>query len=488
MKKLSDEEMKTFRDRLELPIRDEDISGGMAPYYHPGVDSPEIKYMLSRREELGGSIPRRVSVHVPVERAKDSVYDQFSGGSKQAVSTTMAFVRLLRDLMRDKKVGQQIVPIIPDEARTFGMESLFPEFKIYAAHGQLYEPVDAKHLLAYREAQNGQILEEGITEAGSMASFTAAGTAYATHGQPMVPFFAFYSMFGFQRIGDLIWSAGDQRTRGFLLGATYGRTTLNGEGLQHQDGHSLLLASTNPACRAYDPAFAFEVATIVRHGMSVMYPTEGEGDPEDVFYYLTLYNENHPQPEMPPGVGEGIVKGVYRFREGANGERPAGRQAQILASGTMIQQALKAQELLAEKFDVSASVWSATSFQQLRMEALECERWNRLHPAEPHREPFVTQQLSGLEGPVVAVSDSIRAVPDQIARWIRQPFVSLGTDGFGRSDEREALRRFFEIDGEHIALAVLSQLADMGEVKPETVADAIEKFGIEPDRTPPWLQ
>jgi pyruvate dehydrogenase E1 component len=491
MKKLSDEEMLKFRDRLELPIRDADISGGMAPYYHPGPESPEIRYMLARRAALGGSIPDRVVVPKTVELPKETVYEQFDAGSKQAVSTTMAFVRLLRDLMRDKRIGRRIVPIIPDEARTFGMESLFPEFRIYAAHGQLYDPVDAKHLLAYREAQDGQILEEGITEAGSMASFTAAGTAYATHAEPMIPFFAFYSMFGFQRIGDLIWSAGDQRARGFLLGATYGRTTLNGEGLQHEDGHSLLIASTNPVCRAYDPAFAYEVATIVRDGLARMYPPEGEGEGEDVFCYLTLYNENYPQPEMPAGVGEGIVKGLYRFAEGpaaTNGDGgDKALRAQILASGTMVPQALRAQAILAEAYGVSAAVWSATSFQQLRVEALEAERWNRLHPTEPRREPFVVRMLAPHEGPVVAVTDSVRAVPDQISRWVHQPFVSLGTDGFGRSGQREALRRFFEIDPEHMAVAVLAQLAEMGEVKPETVAEAIARFGIEPDLAPPWL-
>jgi pyruvate dehydrogenase E1 component len=485
MKKLSDEEMKTFRDRLELPIRDDAISGGMAPYYHPGTDAPEIRYLLDCRQALGGVIPRRVVAAKPVDEPKDAVFDQFSAGSKQAVSTTMAFVRLLRDLMRDRKLGRRIVPIIPDEARTFGMESLFPEFKIYAPHGQLYDPVDSKHLLAYREAQDGQILEEGITEAGSMASFTAAGTSYATHGEPMIPFFAFYSMFGFQRIGDEIWSFGDQRGRGFLLGATYGRTTLNGEGLQHEDGHSLLLASTNPACRAYDPAFAYEVATIVQDGLQVMYPAGEDASGEDVFYYVTLYNENYSQPEQPEGVAEQIVKGLYCFAEGPAVEN--GKRAQILASGTMVPQALRAQQILAEQFDVSASVWSATSYQRLRLDALEAERWSRLHPTEPRQEPFVVSQLAQREGPVVAVSDSMRAVPDQISRWVHQPFVSLGTDGFGRSDQREALRRFFEIDPEHISLAVLSSLAAMGEVKPEVVADAIGRFGIEPDRTAPWL-
>jgi pyruvate dehydrogenase E1 component len=479
MKKLSFDELKVFRDRLELPIKDKDLESGEPPYYNPGTDSDEIQYMLARRHALGGVIPERRFEPKPLDLPKPQVYDQFAEGTKQPVSTTMAFVRLLRDLMRDPNMGKRVVPIIPDEARTFGMESLFPQFKIYAAHGQLYEPVDAKHLLAYVEAQDGQILEEGITEAGSMASFTAAGTAYATHEEPMVPFFSFYSMFGFQRIGDLIWAAGDQRTRGFLLGATHGRTTLNGEGLQHQDGHSLLLASTNPACLAYDPAFAFEVAQIVKAGLERMYGPKGE----DVFYYLALYNENYEQPPMPEGVEEGIVRGLYRFKEGANGKRM--HRAQIVAAGPMVQQALRAQQLLADEHDVSADVWSATSFQQLRVDAVEAERWNRLHPGEERREPFLTRALGQAEGPVVAVTDSMRSVPDQIARWIDQPYRSLGTDGFGRSDTREALRRFFEVDAEHIAVAVLSVLSEMGEVKPEAVADAIKRYEIDPDRASP---
>jgi pyruvate dehydrogenase E1 component len=479
MKKLTVDELKKFRDRLELPISDKDLEAGDPPYYTPGSDSKEIQYMLARRHALGGSVPERRAKYVPVEWPADKVYDQFAEGSNQAVSTTMAFVRLLRDLMRDPKIGKRIVPIIPDEARTFGMESLFPQFKIYAAHGQMYEPVDAKLLLAYVEAQDGQILEEGITEAGSMASFAAAGTSYATHGEPMVPFFSFYSMFGFQRIGDLIWSAGDQRARGFLLGATHGRTTLNGEGLQHEDGHSLLLASTNPACMAYDPAFAYEVATIVRDGMRRMY-----GDGDDCFYYLTLYNENYTQPPMPEGATDGIVKGLYQFNEGPNGER--GHRAQILASGPLVTHALRAQEILAQEYDVSANVWSATSYQQLRSDALECERWNRLHPGKPTLEPYVVRTLSGQEGPVIAVSDSMKSVPDQIARWVHQPYVSLGTDGFGRSDTREALRRFFEIDTEHIVVAVLSTLAEMGEVKPEAVSEAIKRFAIDTERSSPY--
>jgi pyruvate dehydrogenase E1 component len=477
MKKLSVDELKVFRDRLELPIPDKELEDGEPPYYHPGTDSEEIKYMLARREALGGVMPERRFARKEVGEPKKEVWETFAEGSKQAVSTTMAFVRLLRDLLRDPTIGKRIVPIIPDEARTFGMESLFPPFKIYAPHGQLYEPVDAAHLLAYVEAQDGQILEEGITEAGSMASFTAAGTSYASHEEPMIPFFTFYSMFGFQRIGDLIWAAGDQRARGFLLGATHGRTTLNGEGLQHEDGHSLLLASTNPACLAYDPAFAYEVAAIVKDGLKRMYEEH-----RDVMYYLALYNENYPQPAMPGGVEEGIVRGVYRFNEGPSEHR---HQAQIFASGPMVVQALRAQQILAEEWDVSAAVWSATSYQQLRLDALECERWNRLHPGKPKREPYVTDVLNGYDGPVVAVSDSMKAVPDQIARWVNQPFLSLGTDGFGRSDTREALRRFFEVDAEHIVAATLSALADMGEVKPEKVADALKRYQIEPDRPSP---
>jgi pyruvate dehydrogenase E1 component len=485
MKKLAADELRKFRDRLELPIKDEDISEGVAPYYHPGEDSRDIQYMLARRHAQGGLIPERHTKHTAIDLPKDDIYKQFEAGSPQAVSTTMAFVRLLRDLMRDKKFGKRVVPIIPDEARTFGMESLFPQFKIYAPHGQLYEPVDSKLLLAYVEAKDGQILEEGITEAGSMASFIAAGSSYASHGEPMIPFFTFYSMFGFQRIGDLIWAAGDQRVRGFLLGATYGRTTLNGEGLQHEDGHSLLLASTNPSALAYDPAFAYEVATIIREGLRRMYGV-GEGEEpkgEDVFYYLTLYNENYPQPAMPEGAEEGILKGLYRFKEGPNeGKR---HQAQILGSGAILMQALRAQEVLAQDWDVSAAVWSATSYQQLRSEALDVERWNRLHPGEPKREPFVSRTLGPHEGPVIAVSDSMKSVPDQVARWVHQPLLTLGTDGFGRSDTREALRRLFEIDAEHVVVATLAALADMGEVKPETVAEAVKRYEIDPERVPP---
>ena len=474
-KKMSVDELKVFRDRLELPISDKDISGEEPPYYHPGPDSDEVQYLIEQRKNLGGGIPERRVKPVKVEMPKDAVFEKlYAGSGKQDVATTMAFVRLLRELLRDKAVGKRVVPIIPDEARTFGMESLFPNFKIYAAHGQLYEPVDAEHLLAYREARDGQIMEEGISEAGSMASFTAAATSYATHGEPMFPFFAFYSMFGFQRIGDFVWSAGDHRARGFLLGATYGRTTLNGEGLQHQDGHSLLLASTNPAVVSYDPAFAYELAVVVKDGMKKMIV-----DDEDVLYYLTVYNEPHQQPPMPDGVTEGILKGLYLYQP-AEEERTY--RAQLFGSGSIMQQVLRAQQMLAEDHDVAADVWSATSYQQLRDEALEIERWNRLHPGENRKTTYVGSLLEGKEGPVVAVGDSMKAVPDQISRWVRHPFVPLGTDGFGRSDSREALRRHFEVDPQHIVVATLSALAEFGDYKPEKVADAIEKYQINPER------
>jgi pyruvate dehydrogenase E1 component len=477
-KKLSEEELAKFRDTLELPIPDKDIKEGTPPYYHPGPDSDEVQYMLERRKSLGGLLPERRVTVPALELPKPDLYAEFDKGSgNQPVATTMAFVRLLRKLLRDKSLGKRVVPIIPDEARTFGMEALFPEFKIYAPHGQLYEPVDAEHLLAYRESQQGQILEEGITEAGSMGSFTAAGSAYATHGEHMLPFFIFYSMFGFQRIGDLIWSAGDQRARGFLLGATYGRTTLQGEGLQHQDGHSLLIGSTNPATLSYDPAFAYEIAHIVKDGVRRMV-NEGE----DVMYYLALYNEPYRQPAMPEGVEEGILKGLYLYKEAA--EEKAHR-TQILGSGVALPIALEAQRMLAEDHDVAADIWSATSYQQLRVDALDAERWNRLHPEEPGRTPYVTWCLDNRTGPVIAVSDSIKAVPDQIARWVPQPFIPLGTDGFGRADHREALRKHFEIDAAHVVVATLAALAEFGDFKPEAVAEAIHRYEIDPEKINP---
>ncbi|MDQ3618920.1 MAG: pyruvate dehydrogenase (acetyl-transferring), homodimeric type [Actinomycetota bacterium] len=479
-KKLSIEELKKFRDTLYLPIDDKDIEEGVPSYYHPGEDSEEMQYMIERRRQLGGSLPRRPVTSGRLDLPEPKLYDEFNKGSgDQPVATTMAMVRLLRSMLKDDKIGKRVVPIIPDEARTFGMESLFPAFKIYAARGQLYEPVDSEHLLAYRESKQGQILEEGISEAGSMGSFTAAGTSYSVLGEPMIPFFFFYSMFGFQRIGDAIWSLGDQRGRGFLVGATYGRTTLNGEGLQHQDGHSVVMAMTNPACRAYDPAFAFEMAQIVKYGMKKMYDED-----QDIFFYLTAYNEPYKQPAMPEGAEEGIIKGLYLYRE-APGERS--QRAQLFGSGSIMQEVLRAQNLLAKNHDVAADVWSATSYHQMRIDALEADRWNRLHPEDAPRQSYVTGCLENKDGPVIAASDSIAAWPDLIARWVPNRFLPLGTDGFGRSDSREALRRHFEVDGEHIAVATLAALAQEGAIKPEKVTEAIEQYGIDPERLSPFL-
>jgi pyruvate dehydrogenase E1 component len=481
-KKLTEEEMKVFRDRLELDIPDEKLKD--APYYHPGPKSPEIEYLLERRSALGGPLPKRVVVTKTLELPGDSVYGEFMAGSgTQEASTTMAFAKLLRNLLRDKGIGARIVPIIPDEARTFGMDPLFKEVGIYSALGQLYDPVDSNLLLSYREAKDGQVLEEGITEAGSAASFQAAGTSYATHAEPMIPFYIFYSMFGFQRTGDMFWQFADARGRGFLLGATAGRTTLNGEGLQHEDGHSLLLASVVPNIRAYDPAFAYETAVIVRDGIERMYGA----DPEDVFYYLTLYNENHVMPPRPDGVNdEDILHGLYRFREapkvkGGNGRAPL--RATLLGSGSIMQQALRAQEVLAEQHGVAAEVWSAPSYQLLRNEALEADRHNRLHPADEPRVPLVTQLLRepAEQGPIIAVSDYLTAWPDLVARWVPGGWWrSLGTDGFGRSDTREALRRFFEIDAEHIAAATLAELARCGRIDARRATKAISELGLDP--------
>jgi len=483
IKKMTVEQLKALRDRLYLEIPDSELEqGDLAPYHHPGYRSPEYEYLMERRRALDGFLPERVERAKTVVFPRDGIIDQLAAGTgdKVQASTTTAFTRLLRTLMKDPEFGHRVVPIIPDEARTFGMDALFPEFKIYAPFGQQYEPVDAALMLSYREAEKGQILEEGITEAGSMADFTAASTAYATWGQPMIPFFTFYSMFGFQRVGDLIWSYGDQRGRGFLMGATAGRTTLTGEGLQHCDGQSQLYAMAYPNCRAYDPAYAYEVAVIVRDGIRRMYGPE----PEDCFYYITLYNENYVQPAMPEGVEEGIVRGLYRLRP-APAERM--HRAQVLASGPMVLQALEAQALLAEHHDVAVDVWSAPGWKQLRDDAIDCERWNRLHPTEAPRTPFVTEQLGGTDGPVVAVTDWVRAVPDGIARFVPQPYVVLGTDGYGFSDVRPALRRHFEVDAAHVVVAVLDGLAQTGDVKGEVVAEAIRRYGIDPDRPAPRL-
>jgi pyruvate dehydrogenase E1 component len=478
MKKLTKAELKEFRDRLYLPIPDEALEGELPPYYYPGEDSAEIQYMRERRAQLGGSLPRRAVRSRPLKLPGDPVYGSLKKGSgKQPVATTMAFVRLFKDLIKEKEIGARFVPIIPDEARTFGLDAIFPTAKIYSPHGQTYDPVDRALLLSYREARDGQILHEGISEAGSMASVTAAGTSYATHGEPMIPVYIFYSMFGFQRTGDSIWALADQLGRGFLLGATAGRTTLNGEGLQHEDGHSPLLASTNPACIHYDPAWAFEISHIVQDGLRRMY---GENS-EDVFYYLTVYNEPYLQPAEPDNVDvEGILRGIYRYAEGPaldSGNGPSPR-AQLLASGPAVNWALEAQQMLATDWGVTADVWSVTSWNELRRDGLACDEHNLLHPDAERRVPYVTRALDGAPGPVVAVSDFMHAVQDQIAQWVPNDWASLGTDGFGRSDTRGALRRYFTVDAASIVVAALTELARRGEVKPEAPRDAIERYRL----------
>jgi pyruvate dehydrogenase E1 component len=480
IKKLTNQQLLGLRDRLHLQeeIPAEALAGDEEPpYYRPPLDSPEHQYLMERRKSLDGPLPSRVvRTRQPLQLPDDQVFANFAAGSgAQQASTTMAFTRLLRGLCRDPRIGSRVVPIIPDEGRTFGMDALFKELKIYSAVGQLYEPVDHNMLLSYAEAKNGQILEEGITEAGSMASWIAAATSYATRGVPMVPFFTFYSMFGFQRVGDLIWSAADARARGFLMGATAGRTTLMGEGLQHNDGHSPLLASVVPVCQVYDPAFAYEVAEIVKDGLVRMYGPQ----PEDIFYYLTLYNENYVQPPKPPGCEQGIVEGLYKWAEGPEG---LPRHATILFSGSAQGSARSAQLDLADHYGVSAELWSATSYKRLREEALGIERWNRLHPDLPARTPKVTELLTGSGPVVVAVTDYLKAVPDQIARFVPTTFIPLGSDGFGRSDTRAELRRFFEIDTGHVVTAVISGLARAGLIALAAFADALERYDIDADQ------
>jgi pyruvate dehydrogenase E1 component len=481
MKKLTNSDLKTFRDRLQLPITDAAIDeSDVAPFYHPGADSDEIAYMQERRRQLGGHFPERRVTAKPLKLPGDKVYAELAQGSgKQPVATTMALVRLLRDLMRDKEIGHRIVPIAPDEYRTFGMDSMFPTAKVYSPHGQTYDSVDRRLLLAYKESQQGQLLHEGISEAGAMGSVTAAGTAYATHGEPMIPFYIFYSMFGFQRTGDSIWAFADMMGRGFLIGATAGRTTLTGEGLQHADGHSPLLAATNPAAVHYDPGFAFELRHIVRSGLERMYgSSEQHPDGEPVFFYLTVYNEPSLQPAEPADLDvDGVLRGLYLYRSGAGHEdRP---RAQVLASGIALPWALRAQQMLAEQYEVDVDVWSATSWNELTREAIDVERWNLNHPGEASRVPYVTQRLADVQGPVVAVSDYQRGVPDQISRWVPGPWQSLGTDGFGFADTRPAARRFFQVDAESIVVAVLRELAARGEVKTETVVQAFEDLRID---------
>jgi pyruvate dehydrogenase E1 component len=488
IKKMSAEQLRVLRDRLYLhdEVPDSMLEGDTPPYYRPPDGSREFQYLMERRRALDGPLPSRtVTVRRPLTLPPDDAFEELFAGSKgQEVSTTMAFTRLLRNLARTEEFGPRVVPIIPDEARTFGMDSLFREFKIYASQGQLYEPVDAKLLLSYLESKDGQVLEEGITEAGAMASFTAAGTSYATRGVPMAPFYIFYSMFGFQRVGDLIWAAADAQARGFLLGATAGRTTLMGEGLQHQDGHSHLLASSVPTCEAYDPAFAYEMAAIIKEGLHRMYGRDG-GLGDNVFYYLTLYNENYAMPARPDHVDDdAICSGLYRFADAPDG---TAKRATILFSGPMYLAAQHACDQLAEHYDIGVELWSATSYKRLREQALTTERWNRLHPLDEPQEPWVTTRLAESAGAIVAVTDFMKSVPDQIARFAPEGrrFVPLGTDGFGRSDTREELRRFFEVDAAHLQVALLSTMARDGEVDPSVVADCIKRHELDPDAPDP---
>ncbi len=478
-KKLNEDELQMFRSRFGIPIPDDELHN--APFYRPSDDSAEIKYMQARRQQLGGYMPQRKVTATPLKPVPEAHFEEFYKGTDgREVSTTMVFVRLLGKLLRDPEVGKLIVPIIPDEARTFGMEALFRQVGIYSSVGQLYEPVDMDTLLYYKEAQDGQILEEGITEAGSMCSFIAAGTAYANHGINTIPFFIYYSMFGFQRIGDLIWAAADMRCRGFLIGGTAGRTTLAGEGLQHQDGHSHVLALPVPNLKAYDPAFAYEIAIIIQDGIKRMYV-----DQESLFYYLTVTNEPLPMPEMPKegNVREGVLRGLYRFKTAEAGDLKL--RAQLLGSGTIMFEVLKAQTILREKYGVAADVWSVTSYKELYRDANDCERWSMLHPGEAAKTPYVTETLKDAPGPFIAASDYMKVLPESLAKWVPGQLVSMGTDGFGRSESRAALRDFFEVDAKHIVLATLSALAREKKVGLDVVKRAIRELEIDAEKQNP---
>ena len=475
LKKLDNAQLKAFRDKLELPIDDKELETN-PPFYHPGEKSAEVEYLRARRAELGGVLPRRNQKAEKLPLPGPELYEEFGAGTQKnlEVSTTMVLVRILRKLIRDEGLGRYVVPIIPDEGRTLGMDALFNELGIYAPGGQLYEPVDHHLVLRYKEAVDGQILEEGITESGSMASFTASGTSYATHGQYTIPFYLFYSMFGFQRTGDLIWAFGDSAGKGFLVGATAGRTTLMGEGLQHNDGQSHILAGTIPNIRAYDPAYAYELSDIVQSGMESMYGRE-----EDVFYYITCYNETYSMPPRPEGIGDGIVRGMYLLREP---ERRRKLQVQLAGSGSILREVLRAADLLEEKYQIASTVWSAPSWQQLRADALKTERWNRLHPEKKGKIPYVTSLLNGRKGPFVAATDFMKSLPDMISRWVPcESFTSLGTDGYGMSDTRDALRSHFEVDAAHIAAAALSELARLGRIDGKRAAEALRELGVDPE-------
>ena len=475
-KKINEEELQRFRKRFDVPIREEDIHD--TPFYRPADDSPEIQYLREHRMALGGYVPKRMVRSEPLQANLGEVFEEFlEGDPKREVSTTMAVVRMLAKLLKHPEIGKLVVPIVPDEARTFGMESLFREVGIYASTGQLYEPVDRQMVLYYKEAKDGQILEEGITEAGSMSSFIAAGTAYSTHGLNMIPFFIYYSMFGMQRVGDLVWAAADIQSRGFLLGGTSGRTTLAGEGLQHQDGNSHVLALPVPNLRAYDPAFAYELAVIIEDGIRRMYMNG-----ENIFYYITVMNENYTMPPMPEGAREGILRGLYRFRAAAKDSK---LRAQLFGSGTILREAIKAQEILAEKFGVAADVWSVTSYKELYRDAIETERWNMLHPLEKPRLPYVTETMKGAPGVFVAASDYLKSLPAMIAQWMPRRLACLGTDGFGRSETRPALRDFFEVDARHIAFTTLVELFREKQVDAALIQRAMQELAINPDKLNP---
>jgi pyruvate dehydrogenase E1 component len=479
-KKMQGGAIRKFRDRYRIPIPDDDVED--APFYRPAEDSTEIKYLRERRGALGGFLPTRRQIAKPLPIPDLEVFEPLTAGSgDREISTTMAFVRILTLLLRDKQIGQHVVPIVPDEARTFGMEGLFRTIGIYSSLGQLYDPVDADQVMFYREDKKGQILQEGISEAGGLASWTAAATAYSSHGIQMIPFYIFYSMFGFQRIGDLAWAAGDMQARGFLLGGTAGRTTLAGEGLQHQDGHSHLAASTIPNCIAYDPAYAYELAVIIHDGLRRMHVEQ-----ENVFYYLTVMNENYRQPQMPEGelVREGILRGMHCIQRA---EPRAERSVQLLGSGAILREVIGAADLLKNDFDVSADIWSVTSFNELRRDGLDVERWNRLHPSEERRSSFVEKSLSKQGGPVIAATDYMKVYADQIREFIPTDYSVLGTDGFGRSDSRVRLRYFFEVNAHFVVVAALSALADRGEIPRKRVADAMEKYGIDPEKPNPRM-
>ncbi|MCC7464085.1 MAG: pyruvate dehydrogenase (acetyl-transferring), homodimeric type, partial [Gammaproteobacteria bacterium] len=474
-KKLDGDSLRELRDRFNIPVADADVAG--VPFRRPAPDSEELRYLQERRAALGGYLPARRAaaepLAIPALAAFQAVLD---GTGDREISTTMAFVRILGVLLKNPAIGPRIVPIVPDEARTFGMEGLFRQIGIYSSVGQLYTPQDADQLMSYREDQKGQMLEEGINEAGALCSWIAAATSYANHGTAMVPFYIYYSMFGFQRVGDFIWAAGDMRARGFLLGATAGRTTLAGEGLQHQDGHSQLVATTVPNCRAYDPAYAYELAVIIQHGMQQMY-AEGAG----VFYYITVMNENYAQPALPAGSEAGIIKGGYALRSAGRGRR----RVALLGSGTILREVLAAAGMLERDYGVPADVYSVTSFSELRREALECERWNLLHPIERPRVPYVQELFGELEVPMVGATDYMRLVPDQIRQWVRGPYLTLGTDGFGRSDARAELRAHFEIDRRFVVLAALQALAAAGQIDRQAVAAALDQLGIDPTKPDP---